>query len=62
MPAGLVRMSLFNPQPPMRQIQARALHQANLSPSPKPKSTALNASMIGRIFNVKPGCGSCGRH
>jgi hypothetical protein len=24
-------------------------------------STALNASIIGRIHNVKPGCGSCGR-
>jgi len=23
--------------------------------------TALNASIIGRIHNVKPGCGSCGR-
>jgi hypothetical protein len=23
--------------------------------------TALNASIIARIHNVKPGCGSCGR-
>jgi hypothetical protein len=23
--------------------------------------TALNASIISRIHNVKPGCGSCGR-
>lgn len=27
---------------------------------PKPP-TALNASIISRIHNVKPGCGSCGR-
>ncbi len=26
------------------------------------KSTSLNSSIIGRIHNVKPGCGSCGRH
>jgi signal recognition particle GTPase len=29
-----------------------------------PKSKApqgLNASMVGRIHNVKPGCGSCGK-
>ena len=25
-------------------------------------SSALNASIIGRIHTVKPGCGSCGRH
>ncbi len=24
-------------------------------------STALNSSIINRIHNVKPGCGSCGR-
>ena len=27
---------------------------------PKPP-TALNSSIIARIHNVKPGCGSCGR-
>jgi hypothetical protein len=27
---------------------------------PRP-STALNASIIARIHNTKPGCGSCGR-
>ncbi len=27
---------------------------------PKPPS-ALNAAMIGRIHNVRPGCGSCGK-
>jgi hypothetical protein len=25
------------------------------------KSMALNSSIISRIHNVKPGCGSCGR-
>ena len=27
----------------------------------KKAPTALNASIIGRIHSVKPGCGSCGR-
>jgi hypothetical protein len=27
----------------------------------KPRPTALNASIIQRIHDVKPGCGSCGR-
>jgi len=25
------------------------------------KPAALNASMVGRIHNVRPGCGSCGK-
>lgn len=25
------------------------------------KPSALNASMVGRIHNVRPGCGSCGK-
>lgn len=25
-------------------------------------SASLKSSIIGRIHNVKPGCGSCGRH
>jgi hypothetical protein len=28
----------------------------------KNKNFSLNSSIIGRIHNVKPGCGSCGRH
>jgi hypothetical protein len=30
--------------------------------TPKQKgSSALNASIVGRIHNVRPGCGSCGK-
>ena len=29
--------------------------------SPKAPS-ALNAGMLARVHNVRPGCGSCGRH
>jgi hypothetical protein len=39
-----------------------AAYQANLAPAPKPKGPqALNTSIVGRIHNVRPGCGSCGK-
>ena len=27
----------------------------------QPKQTSLKTAMIGRIHNVRPGCGSCGK-
>jgi len=41
----------------------RSINQSNLAQAPtqKPRPTALNASIIQRIHDVKPGCGSCGR-
>lgn len=39
-----------------------AAYQANLAAIPKPKiAQALNSSIVGRIHNVRPGCGSCGK-
>ena len=39
-----------------------AVFKANLTPIPKPKaSQALTSSIVGRIHNVRPGCGSCGK-
>lgn len=32
------------------------------APSSVKAPSAMNASMIGRIHNIKSGCGSCGRH
>ncbi len=37
------------------------INVANLAVIPTPKSAPLNSSMITRIHNVRPGCGSCGR-
>ena len=39
------------------------INVANLAvtPAAAPKAAPLNSSMITRIHNVKPGCGSCGR-
>ena len=40
-----------------------AAYQANLAAaSVRPKGPqGLNTSIVGRIHNVKPGCGSCGK-
>lgn len=55
----------FNPQ-----VQ-RQINTANLASSSGPRApvvatksapSALNAAIISRIHNVRPGCGSCGRH
>ena len=60
MPAK-ISMRLTNDNYTPRQI---ASYQANLAAAPKPKSgaaVALNTSIVGRIHNVRPGCGSCGK-
>jgi len=54
-------MSLNNGNYTRTQLAA---YQANLAATPKPKvgaAAALNASIVGRIHNVRPGCGSCGK-
>ena len=42
----------FAPPPPQMKTQINTAHSLN---------TPLNAGMIKRIHNVRPGCGSCGR-
>jgi len=52
-------MNLNNGNYTQKQIAA---FQAKIAPVPKPKAAqALNASIVGRIHNVRPGCGSCGK-
>jgi len=58
MPSKIL-MSLNNGNYTQKQIAA---FQAKTAPLPKPKSAqALNSSIVGRIHNVRPGCGSCGK-
>jgi hypothetical protein len=58
MPAQIF-MNLNNGSYSQKQIAA---FQAKMAPAPKPKSAQLlNAPIIGRIHNVRPGCGSCGK-
>jgi hypothetical protein len=64
MPA-VIKMRLSNGNPTFQQIAA--ISKSNMVPVPKnlPTNTNTslnNSSMITRIHNVKPGCGSCGRH
>jgi len=42
------------------QIKSQ-INTANLATISASKSAPLNTSMITRIHNVRPGCGSCGR-
>jgi hypothetical protein len=56
-----MQMFLSNGQPTANQIKEYTAKNATLASAPKPPSI-LNAPMIGRIHNIQPGCGSCGRH
>ena len=59
MPAK-VTMSLNNGNYTAAQIRVLT---ANLAPTPVKKPMALNmhSSIVTRIHNVRPGCGSCGK-
>jgi hypothetical protein len=63
MPAK-INMFLSNGNPPHQLL--KAMNTATLGSTPhmaSPKApSALNASMLSRVHNVRPGCGSCGRH
>jgi hypothetical protein len=50
-----------NPSP---IVQKQILNTASLAAaSPPPRApSALNAPILARVHNVRPGCGSCGRH
>ena len=51
-----------NQQPNLqRQINIASLAAVPSLSAPKAPS-ALNAPFISRVQNVRPGCGSCGRH
>jgi hypothetical protein len=49
-----------------QQQQQKQINTASLGANPSlasPKApSALNAPFIARVHNVRPGCGSCGRH
>ncbi len=53
-------MVISNNNPSFAMIQ-RQMNATSLAPAPKAPS-ALNAGMLARVHNVRPGCGSCGRH
>jgi hypothetical protein len=55
MPA-LMKMVLSNGYPPKQPVVSMSKNLAAV-----PKQQVFNRSMIARIHNAKPGCGSCGR-
>jgi hypothetical protein len=63
MPAKInMFLSNGNPSPAiLKQINPASLGAAPHLASPKAPS-AINAPMLARVHNVRPGCGSCGRH
>jgi hypothetical protein len=63
MPAK-INMFLSNGNPPpsfYKQINNKSLENSPSMASLKAPS-AINAPMLARVHNVRPGCGSCGRH
>jgi hypothetical protein len=56
----MMPMILTNGRTAPRQTLQTAQRSLALAPIPVVKS--MNNSMIARIHNLKPGCGSCGRH
>lgn len=57
-----MKMNMFlsngNPSPAMIKSFNASLGTAQ----PKNIPSAINAPMLARIHNVRPGCGSCGKH
>ena len=52
-------MNLQNPNSSAQYLASLSQMQTTL---PQPlKNTSLKTPMIGRVHNVRPGCGSCGR-
>jgi len=64
MPAKInMFISNGNPTPAFlkQHINNASLGANHSIASPKAPS-AINAPMLARVHNVRPGCGSCGRH
>jgi len=60
-----IYMSITNSSTPS-YFQKQVPNTVNLAASPSiaaPKApSSLNAPILARVHNVRPGCGSCGRH
>jgi hypothetical protein len=62
MPAS-IKMSLTNGNLTRMQINLLRSNQPSLAQVPaRTGNISLNTPMITRVHNVRPGCGSCGRH
>jgi hypothetical protein len=60
---GTIKMSLTNGNLTMMQNNLLRSNQPSLAQVPvRTGNISLNAPMITRVHNVRPGCGSCGKH
>jgi hypothetical protein len=62
--ATSIKMNLQTPPSINNSIMYSLQQQArfnNLEQVSRKAPSALNAGMIARVFNVRPGCGSCGK-
>ena len=57
MPA-VIKMRILNGNPTAYQMPVNNTTVSSVNVA----SSSLKSSMIGRIHNIKPGCGGCGRH
>jgi hypothetical protein len=66
MPKKINMFLLNGSQPTINFIQNNTASLAGVNYNPSMSSskapTALNAPILARVHNVRPGCGSCGRH
>jgi hypothetical protein len=56
---GNMKMFISNGHPTL--TQQKIFNSINVAQKSAPTPSALNAPIISRIHNVKPGCNSCGR-
>jgi hypothetical protein len=59
-----IKMNLQTPHSMNNSIMYNLQQQVrsnNLIQASRKAPSALNAGMIDRVFNVRPGCGSCGK-
>jgi hypothetical protein len=57
---GNLNMNLNIMRSPVNSLNLAVVSDTK-SATPSSASSSLNKSIISRIHNVKPGCGSCGR-
>lgn len=68
MPAPSMKLNMNISGLNYSSVQHKFMNLNHQQPQPQPQSHltrgpvgGLNTSMVSRIFNVRPGCGSCGK-
>ena len=56
------KINMFIANSNSSSVNLKQILAANPSMSTPKAPSALNAPILARVHNVRPGCGSCGRH